>query len=419
MTSLRFAWLVVGLLFPVALLNYLDRQMIASMQKSIMRDLPDIQTDERWGIMLAQFKWVYAFCSPFGGWVADRFGRRITVCSSLAVWSVITWYTGHAQTYEQLLWTRTAMGISEAFYIPAALALIADYHTGNTRSRAVGVHQMGIYCGVIAGGFTGILADEPSMGWRWVFDVTGIAGVLYAIPLFILLKDVPRPADAISGSSLSSTRSSFLDLLGNKAFLLLVACFTLPAIAGWVVRDWMPKILQVSFNISQGKAGVSASLYWQSAAILSALVGGWLADKWMQKTERGRIFTSASGLCLLVPALFLEGNAPAANSFGMAIAGLILFGIGWGWFDCNNMPILCQITKPSQRATAYGFMNLVSMLAGGKIDVFFGWLQDQKVPLNQTFGVFAACSLLAAVLMLLIRPNPALVEENKAENLPG
>ena len=167
----RYAWLIVALLVPVALLNYLDRQMIAAMKSSVMGDVTGITSDQAWGQMLGQFKWVYAFLSPVGGFIADRFGRKFTICGSLFAWSAITWATGHVQTYDGLLWTRTLMGISEAFYIPAALALISDFHTGNTRSRATGLHQMGIYCGVILGGFTGYVAETPALGWRWMLPV--------------------------------------------------------------------------------------------------------------------------------------------------------------------------------------------------------------------------------------------------------
>jgi len=160
----RAAWLAVVLLLPVALLNYLDRQMLASMKFSVMADIPTIATEANWGRMLGQFKWVYAFLSPVGGYLADRFGRRHTICASLFVWSAVTWATGHVTSYDGLLLTRSLMGISEAFYIPAALALIADHHVGPTRSRAVGLHQMAIYCGVIVGGFGGFVADSPSLG---------------------------------------------------------------------------------------------------------------------------------------------------------------------------------------------------------------------------------------------------------------
>src|SRR6476619_2406433 len=188
---LRTAWLVVCLLLPVALLNFLDRQMLASMKYSVMADVPSIGSETNWGFMLGQFKWVYAFLSPVGGYIADRFGRRFTICASLFVWSAITWWTGHVHTYHELLTARSLMGISEAFYIPAALALITDYHAGPTRSRAVGLHQMAIYVGVIIGGFGGYVADSPTLGWRVAFDACGIFGMLYAIPLAVILRDPP------------------------------------------------------------------------------------------------------------------------------------------------------------------------------------------------------------------------------------
>jgi len=397
----RYAWLVVALLFPVALLNYLDRQMIAAMKVSVMADIPGITLESQWGYMLGQFKWVYAFFSPIGGYVADRFSRRWTICGSLLAWSLVTWLTGHVTTYDGLLWTRTAMGLSEAFYIPAALALISDYHRGPTRSRATGIHQMGIYCGVILGGFAGYAADAPSLGWRWAFDFTGLVGIIYAVPLFFLLRDVPRTNTSTKPSALSSAR----ELLGNASFLLLVLYFTLPALAGWVVRDWMPAILQQSFNISQGLAGVSATLYWQAAAIVAALGGGWLADRWMRRTDRGRIYVSAIGMALIIPALFGVGNSPSLGSFGLAIASLILFGIGWGFFDINNMPILCQIARPELRATGYGIMNFVSISCGGLADWGFGLMRDRGIPLNAIFGVFAAACIVSVLLVLLIRPR--------------
>src|SRR5688572_5441914 len=188
----RTAWLIVVMLVPVALLNYLDRQMLAAMKFSVMQDMPDIGLEANWGKVLALFKWVYAVLSPIGGYIADRYSRRHVIAGSLFVWSAVTWATGHVTTYDQLLAARALMGVSEAFYIPAALALIADYHTGPTRSRAVGTHQMGIYVGVIIGGFGGYAADHPALGWRWAFAACGLIGILYAVPLFLVLRDAPR-----------------------------------------------------------------------------------------------------------------------------------------------------------------------------------------------------------------------------------
>ena len=403
-TPHRTAWLLVALLWPVALLNYLDRQMLASMKFSVMADIPSIGSEANWGKMLGQFKWVYAFLSPVGGYIADRFSRRYTICGSLFVWSVVTWATGHVTTYDGLLLTRSLMGISEAFYIPAALALIADYHAGDTRSRAIGLHQMAIYVGVIVGGFSGYVADAPALGWRLAFDACGMAGIIYSVPLAWLLRDARKSAhntEAVTARR-TSVAESAMGLLGNGSFILLVLYFTLPAIAGWVVRDWMPAILKQQFAIGQGPAGIAATSSWQMAAILGAVLGGWLADRWMRRNVRGRIFVSALGMGLIIPALFGVGNA---GTLGIAIAFLALFGLGWGFFDCNNMPILCQIARPELRATGYGIMNLVSISCGGFADWGFGHLRDLHVPLQLTFGIFASVAAVSAVLVLLIRPS--------------
>jgi MFS family permease len=399
-----YAWLVVALLVPVALLNYLDRQMLASMKFSVMQDIPGIGTEANWGKILAYFKWTYAFLSPVGGYLADRFSRRHVIAGSLFVWSAVTWATAHAETFQQLLVTRAVMGVSEAFYIPAALALIADYHLGPTRSRAVGAHQMGIYAGVILGGFSGYAADHPELGWRWMFELCGLAGLLYAVPLFFLVRNAPLSSPA-SRTQAASPLASLRELLGNVSFILLVLYFTLPAMAGWIVRDWMPAILKAEFGIGQGKAGVSASLFWMVAAIAAALAGGWLADRWSRRTPRGRIYTSAIGVFLIAAAMMGVGYAPQTGALAVAVAFLILFGVGWGFFDTNNMPILCQIARPQVRATGYGLMNMVSISCGGLADWGFGHLRDLRIPLLAIFGIFASVAALSVVLLLLIRPR--------------
>ena len=94
-----------------------------------------------------------------------------------------------------------------------------------------------------------------------------------------------------------------------------------------------------------------------------------------------------------------------ATTLGIAVAFLILFGLGWGFFDCNNMPILSQIVRPELRATGYGIMNFVSISCGGLADWGFGRMRDRGTPLNVTFSFFAYAAAAAVVLMLLIRPR--------------
>jgi predicted MFS family arabinose efflux permease len=402
-----YAWAVVALLWPVVMLNYLDRQMVSTIRASIRADIPSIANDQDFGTLMAVFMWVYAFLSPVGGFIADRFNRRWTVIGSLFVWSAVTWLTGHAQTYSQMLCFRALMGISEAFYIPAALALIADFHTGGTRAKAIGIHQSGIYAGLALGGIGGYIAQTSS--WRNCFTWFGAAGVIYAVILILALRDAPAENQNAAAKKSVSISETFFALWSQPAFWILVIYFTLPAIAGWVVKNWLPTFLADTFNLKQGPAGLSATGYIQIASFVGVLLGGVVADWWMRKTNRGRIYASALGVLLLVPALLGLGYA---WSLGAAIGFMILFGLGWGFFDCNNMPILCQIARPEHRATGYGFMNLVSISVGAGATVALGWMRDHGIKFSVAFAVSAAVALLSAGLILLVKPR----DENLLEN---
>ena len=389
------------MLWPVAALNYLDRQMVAAMRGSIRADIPSIANDADFGLLMAAFMWVYAILSPVGGLIADRFNRRWTVVGSLAVWSAVTWLTGRSMTFEQMAWARALMGISEAFYIPAALALIADYHGAATRSRAVGIHMSGIYAGQALGGIGGFIADSSS--WRNAFFWFGSAGVLYAVALALFLREAPRPAaDPESPAPHVGAGQVLKGLLGTTGFLLIVVYFTLPAMPGWVVKNWLPTHLATDFGLRQGPAGLSATGYVTLASFAGALFGGWLADRWVAVRSRGRIFTSALGTALCVPALLALGFAPG---LAVAIGGMIVFGLGFGIFDANNMPILCQLTSARSRATGYGIMNMVSISIGGGVTWAMGALRDHGISLVVAFFLCAGVTLVAVPVVLMIRPK--------------
>eukprot|EP00042_Codosiga_hollandica_P030964 m.183857 g.183857 ORF g.183857 m.183857 type:complete len:401 (-) comp53510_c0_seq3:649-1851(-) len=394
-------WVAVGLLVPVAMLNYLDRQMMATMRGSMMDDLPDVLTRARWGLALAVFKWIYAALSPLAGILADSLDRRRLLAASLFVWSLTTWLTGQIESFRGLLATRAIMGVSEALYMPSALSLIADLHEQNTRSRAIGLHQSGIHIGVLLGGFTGYLGDPNVLGWRRVFSMCGAFGALYAGPLFLALRDPFRPRTSSEAASISPRAA--LSLLGaNNQFWRMVVYFTLPALSAWVVRDWMPDILREKFELDQGQAGVSAVLFVQLATLAGVGIGGFGADWCMSRHTRGRIFVSALGVALFLPTLV---GLSAAGSLTLATTYLILFGLGLGFYDTNNMPILCQLVEPELRATAFGIMNLVSISGGGLADWTFGLMRDADISLHAVFLLYAAVTVLAIVIIFSVTPR--------------
>jgi MFS family permease len=396
-----YPWAVVLMLFPVALLNYLDRMMVATMRASIRADIPTIANDAEFGVLMALFMWVYAAFSPVGGLLADRFNRRWLIIASLFIWSLMTFLTGFAHTFTQMAWTRALMGLSEAFYIPAGLSLIADYHHESTRSRAVGIHMAGIYAGQALGGIGGYIADYSS--WRNAFWWFGAIGVCYAMLLLFALKE----SRAAEGNHAGLTEKvnvprTLKVLIGNGAFLILVLYFTLPAISGWAIKNWLPTFLSHEFNLSQGPAGLSATGYVTLASFAGVLLGGVLADRATRSTIRGRIYVSALGMGLCIPALFGLGHL---SSMSMAILCMILFGIGFGFYDSNNMPILCQIVGPQYRATGYGIMNMVSIGTGAIATVALGSMRDHGISLAVAFTILAAVTAIGGSLIFLVRPR--------------
>ena len=181
-----YPWIVVGLLWFVALLNYLDRQMLSTMKPAMMVDIPELAKAENFGLLMAIFLWIYALMSPISGIIADRLNRKRMIIGSLFVWSGVTMAMGYATTFNQIYVLRGIMGFSEAFYIPAALSLIADYHQGNTRSFAIAIHTTGIYLGQALGGFGATISKHFS--WHFTFHSVGLLGVIYSIILIFSYK---------------------------------------------------------------------------------------------------------------------------------------------------------------------------------------------------------------------------------------
>lgn len=395
------AWLTVALLCVVACLNYLDRVMLTTMRTSLISAIP--MTDAQFGLLTSVFLWVYAALSPFAGFLADRFSRSKVIIGSLFVWSFVTWLTANATSFNELLATRALMGVSEACYIPAALALIADYHRGDTRSLATGIHMLGISVGSGLGGVGGWLAEHHD--WTFAFTLFGIVGIGYSVVLLLGLRDAPRVHDE---PAVSRPRVQFgpavANLFQRRAFLIAVAYWGLLGLTGWAIIGWLPTFLGERFQLSQGAAGLSATGYLQPAAWLGLLIGGAWADRWSRRHRKGRIFVTAIGLCAAAPALLF---ASATHGLWFALGGFMFNAFATAFANANMMPILCLVTDERYRATGYGILNLCSCMVGGLTIYLGGALRDAHVHVGIVFAGAAVSLLVCAALLLLIKPDPA------------
>lgn len=403
-----YPWLLVGLLCVVGALNYLDRMIITTMRSSIVEAIP--MSDGQFGLLSSVFLWVYGLASPFAGYLADKFSRSKVIIASLFVWSLVTWLTSLATTFDQLLLTRALMGISEAFYIPAALALIIDYHSGKTKSTATGLHIGGVYVGQSLGFIGAWLAETHS--WNYAFTVFGAIGIVYAFVLLFLIKDKDRSAEppAVSFDKEDKNVETFgfkagvRALFKNRLFNMALLVWGLSGAISWMINGWLPTYYKEQFNLSQTEAGVYATAYFFPAMLAGVIAGGAIADWWYRKNKNARILLPAIGFLIAVPGIFIASYTPI---IWITVFGFTLYAFVRPFLDANMMPILDMIVDKRYLATGYGILNLCACVIGGLGIYLAGVLRDGNINLSLIFQVAALTMILCAVFLFRMQRGKA------------
>lgn len=403
--SKYYPWVVVGLLWVVALLNYMDRQMLSTMKEAMSHSIPELEKAETFGNLMAAFMWIYGLMSPFAGAIADRMNRKWLIVASLFVWSSVTLLMGFTHDFSTLYILRMVMGLSEAMYIPAALALIADFHTGKSRSLAIGVHMTGLYVGQALGGFGAMLSHHLS--WESTFIYFGLFGALYALVLATFLHETDAQLARIKNGAktnesqsngLNNVVQSFGKILSSVPFWGMLIFFTATSLPGWATKNWLPTLFEQNLHLNMQVAGPISTATIALSSFIGVFVGGAISDRWVKTNVKGRVYTSAMGLGMMAPALAFLGFG---SSYWSVIGGGFLFGFGLGFFDTNNMPILCQFFSSRYRSTAYGVMNMSGVIAGGYITKMLGKSTDAG-NLGRDFGVMAVVILVVVFIQILI-----------------
>jgi MFS family permease len=354
-----YKWAVVGMLWFVCLFNYADRQAIYSVFPLLQREMR--LTDVQLGIVGASFMWVYAMSAPLAGMIGDRFSRKTLIIGGLVFWSAITIATALSRTYWHLVLFRALEGLGEAFYFPASMSMLSDYHGRATRSRAMALHQSSVYAGTIAGGtIAGYMGQ--SLGWRSSFYLLGILGTLLGFVLMILLRE-PRRGQAEKVSVEPAEGGTDKTSQSNRPMMLiLMAVFVGANFVAAIVLTWMPSFLYRKFGMTLAAAGFSSTAYLQAASVLGVVSGGVLADRLARRRRGGRMTIQAIGLIAGVPFIFMTGATGSIPILIMAMAG---FGYFKGFYDANIWASLHDVVPIARRATAVGAMNAVGWVGGG------------------------------------------------------
>jgi MFS family permease len=399
-TNKNYKWVVVGLLWFVCFFNYADRQAIFSVFTPIKNEmgLSDVQLS----FVGAAFMYVYAAAGPIAGIIGDRFSRKLLIIGGLVFWSLVTVGTALATKYEHLVLVRALEGFGEAFYFPASMALISEYHGPDTKSRAMGIHQSSVYAGTIAGGaLSGYMGQH--YGWRSSFVLFGSLGVILGVILLVALKEPPSSKinEADEAHATLDWRQKGLwrdiaDIFAHPMVRILILVFIGANFVASIFLTWMPTFLLRKFNMSLSMAGLSGTMYVQLASMVGVVVGGIMADRLVKKYAGGRMMTQAIGLFGGVVFIFLTG-------WTLAVPILILAMIGFGFFkgiyDANIWASLYDVVKPARRATAVGLMNSLGWFGGALAPTAIAWA-SQYYSMGACISANSVIYLLFGLLMI-------------------
>ncbi|HNC24416.1 MAG TPA: MFS transporter [Opitutaceae bacterium] len=388
------AWSTVALLWFAGGSNYLTRTMLGTMRESVLRDIA--MTDAQFGLLTSAFLSTYAVACPFGGYFADRFSRRWVVIIGLFAWALLTLATAFVPGRPEFLVLRAALGVAQAFYIPAAVAMIVEYHRGPTRALATGLHLTGLVCGAVLGGVAGWLAETH--GWRYPYGVIGAASVLLGFVLVAFLHEPPRQAAPAAGGTGVSLSEAWRSLVGARPFRFMAGCMAVQGAISWIIIAWMPTVMREQFQLRQGAAGLSTLGFLYSAQTAGLIFGGIWSDRWSLTNPRSRIMVPAVAILIASPAFALTGWYP---HFGLTVLSLCLWGVAMGFLGANTMPILCLFIDARYRATALGTLNCFTAVTGGLAIYGVGALRDARIGVDVILTVTSVGGLACGVMLWL------------------
>lgn len=420
----KWAWIAVAVLWVVVMLNYFDRQLLAALRSSIV-DAPNggiEMSDSEFGLVTSFFLIVYAILSPVGGYLADRFSRKFIILMSLVIWSVVTYMTGASTSYQELIFWRALMGVSEAFYIPAALALITDYHRGKTRSLATGLHMSGIYTGQMIAGCGAMMAGTPcQLGWSLTFEVFGFIGVAYALVVIFFLRDPESDATAAPAEATQTEekkpvaekmglREALKGLFTGRAMAILMAMIACAGFSNWFLMNWYPTLVEEMFKIPADIAAPQATFWINLAKYGAVLAAAVIADRWYLRNCNARAYVPGIAFCLAGPCVILAMVLGEGLGLAIVLALVATQGIAQGAMDATLMPVLRSQIDERFSATGYGLLNLTSVGAGAFVSWFGGYMKDQGTPLTATLSI-------AGVLMVVCGLCCFMLPKKKQEKL--
>ncbi len=400
--SHRYKWFVVGVFVVFMLLHQADKLLIGQVLGDIQRDF-EID-DAQAGAIGTGALVVAAIFYPLWGYLYDRYARAKLLALASFIWGVTTMLSAAAPNFGTFLATRASTGVDDASY-PGLYSLVADYFGPKTRGRVFGLLMLTAPLGFVLSLVLVLLLD-PVVGWRNIFLLTGGLGIVVGLVIFFGVRDLPRGRSEPELENLPEIAAHHFDwkvartLLHKRALLPMFAQGFFGVFPLNVITFWF-------FTYLERERGFTSDMVFpiMAGAVLTmsagAVSGGLLGDRLFQRTPRGRLIVSTTGVIastlLLILTLMLPRDTSAA-AFGVMLALTALFV----QFSGPNVAATIQdITLPEVRSTALSVQYFVENVGAASSPLLVGALSTQIGLSNAILVVCGVTYVLCALFLVM------------------
>jgi sugar phosphate permease len=386
---------VLGLLWLMQLVNYLDRINISIAAPTMMKDLAI--TPGHFGFVLAAFALGYAIMQIPGGALGDKFGAKPVLIGSALAWAFFTGVTGLVGSLGTLIGARVLFGLSEGASNGPAFKLVGDYFTSRERASANGLYLTSLALGpaCVAPLAAWMLGR---VGWHGMFFLFVIPAVLMAL-LIALAMPRARPGNVVHTEIRNAAGQSagWRDVMRLPTSWLLFFAYMAFNIAFWGFLGWMPSYLSIARHINLKDLGIAAAVPYVFG-FLGMLVFGWLGSRPMYR-HRALLVAAAYLLAGLGLYASYKAATPAGSVAGLSAAAFFLyggFGPVWG--------IALDLTPDSARGAFSGFVNCGGQIGGFFAPIVVGLIVSHSGSFTGGFLFMIAALLIAAFCFTSLHP---------------
>jgi MFS family permease len=412
----RYRWFVVAIFFIFVLLHQADKLLIGPLTTPIMETFGI--NEAQMGAVSSLAIVVAAVLYPLWGYLYDRFARARLLALASFIWGSTTWLNAIAPNYGIFLATRASTGIDDSSY-PGMYSLLSDYFGPRIRGKVYGLLQLAQPMGFMAGTLLATILGG-AIGWRRVFFITGSAGILVALLIFVSVREPTRGQSEPELAGLDELSTHRIDkevalgLLHNRSYLLLAAQGFFGVFPWQVLTFWFFRYLETERNYTSDQAMLAMMVGIVTLAA-GYFLGGTLGDFFFRRTPRGRVLTSLVGVLAGCVFLGLTLSVPTGN-LTLFLMLLPFAGITMSMASPNVLATVHDVTEPEVRGTAQAMLNFSENIGSALAPLLAGMIAVRSslhvAILGISISTWLACALLFGATALFI---PQDIERLRAE----